>query len=169
MGDAVADATVSEADFLAAMAEVCAPVTVVTSIHDGLPHGTTVSAFASLSLRPPMVVVALDRSSELLSMLKVTGRFGVNILHSSQHLVAVRFAAKGGDKFRGVAWTETDGLPRLNDTIGWLACRVDDFVGGGDHVLIPAVVERAFAAPGAPLAYHRRVFGTHSGSAARPA
>jgi hypothetical protein len=33
---------------------------------------------------------------------------------------------------------------------------------GGNHTLVPGVVEQAIAAPGAPLAYHRRVFGTHS-------
>jgi flavin reductase (DIM6/NTAB) family NADH-FMN oxidoreductase RutF len=160
---------VSETDFLAAMAEVCAPVTVVTSSHDGLPHGTTVSAFASLSRRPPMVVVALDRSSDLLAMLRVTGRFGINLLGSAQDHMALRFAGKGAEKFRDVAWTETDGLPRLAGTIGWLACRVAGFVEGGDRVLVPGMVERAVTAPGAPLAYHRRVFGTHSESAATAA
>jgi flavin reductase (DIM6/NTAB) family NADH-FMN oxidoreductase RutF len=162
MNDAIPGAAVNEADFLAVMAEVCTPVTVVTSIHNGSPHGTTVSAFASLSLRPPMVVVALDRTSDLLAMLRQTRRFGVNILNSHQHSVAVRFAGKGADKFRDLAWTETGGLPRLHDTIGWLACRVTGFVEGGDHILIPGEVEQAIAAPGAPLAYHRRVFGTHS-------
>src|ERR1700758_4373873 len=106
---------VGENAFRDLMAAVCAQVTIVPAAEDG-PFGTTVSAFASLSLRPPMVVVALDRSSDLLAMLRVTGRFGVNILNSRQHLVAVRFAGKGGDKFRDVGWTETDGLPRLNDT-----------------------------------------------------
>ncbi len=162
--EAVADMTVSDADFLAVMAEVCTPVTVVTSSHGGVAHGTTVSAFASLSRNPPMVMVALDRTSDLLAMLRLTERFGVNILRSNQHRVAVRFAGKGHDKFRDMAWSEADGLPRLHDTIGWLACRVDAFVEGGDHVLITAVVQRAVAAPGAPLAYHRRVFGTHSHS-----
>jgi Flavin reductase like domain len=42
------------------MAAVCAPVTVVTtmgvtSTGEAGPHGATVSAFASLSLRPPLV------------------------------------------------------------------------------------------------------------------
>jgi flavin reductase (DIM6/NTAB) family NADH-FMN oxidoreductase RutF len=153
---------VSEADFLAVMAEVCTPVTVVTSLSGGRPHGTTVSAFASLSLRPPMVVVALDRQSVLLAMLRSTGRFGVNILSSNQDAVAVRFASKGDDKFRGVPWTETNSLPRLPNAIGWLACRVAGFIEGGDHILVTGVVQQAVAAPGAPLAYHRRVFGTHS-------
>ncbi|GIH14458.1 flavin reductase family protein [Rugosimonospora africana] len=161
----MSDATpASESDFLAVMAEVCSPVTVVTSIEDGQPRGSTVSSFASLSLRPPMVVVALGESSKLLAGLRRTRRFGVNILASDQDGVARRFAGRGGDKFRDVSWTETDGLPRLHDAIGWIVCRVDAFVAGGDHVLVPGVVERAVAEPGAPLAYHRRTYGTHSES-----
>ncbi len=44
------------------MAGVCTPVTVVTALDGDRPHGTTVSAFASLSMAPPMVLVALDRA-----------------------------------------------------------------------------------------------------------
>ena len=50
-----------QAHFREVMAGVATPVSVVTAISDGRPHGTTVSAFASLSMDPPMVLVALDR------------------------------------------------------------------------------------------------------------
>jgi flavin reductase (DIM6/NTAB) family NADH-FMN oxidoreductase RutF len=149
--------------FLDVMAEVCTPVTVVTTIADGLPHGTTVSAFTSLSLRPPMIAVALDLTSDLLVKIRRTRRFGVNVLGVSQDRLAVQFAGKGHDKFAGVAWSLDDGLPRLVDAIGWLTCRADSFLDGGDHVLVPGRVESAVAVPAPPLAYHRRVFGTHSG------
>jgi flavin reductase (DIM6/NTAB) family NADH-FMN oxidoreductase RutF len=148
--------------FLDVMAEVCTPVTVVTTALDGVPHGTTVSAFASLSLRPPMVVIALDRGSELLAKVSLTRRFGVNVLAATQDALALRFAGKGESKFAGVEWQDADGLPRLADAIGWLSCRAESFLEGGDHVLVPGVVEAASAVPAAPLAYHRRVFGTHS-------
>ena len=62
------------------MAAVCAPVTVVTSADEAGPHGATVSAFASLSLRPPLVTVARDRRSALLASILGTGRLGVNVL-----------------------------------------------------------------------------------------
>jgi flavin reductase (DIM6/NTAB) family NADH-FMN oxidoreductase RutF len=148
--------------FLDVMAEVCTPVTVVTTALEGVPHGTTVSAFASLSLRPPMVVIALDRGGELLAKVSVTGRFGVNVLGATQDALALRFAGKGEGKFTGVEWEDEGGLPRLADAIGWLSCRAGSFLEGGDHVLVPGVVEAASALPAAPLAYHRRVFGTHS-------
>jgi flavin reductase (DIM6/NTAB) family NADH-FMN oxidoreductase RutF len=61
------------------MAAVCAPVTVVTSADEAGPHGATVSAFASLSLRPPLTV-ALDRRSALLASILGTRRLGVNVL-----------------------------------------------------------------------------------------
>lgn len=147
--------------FVEVMAEVCAPVTVLTTWADGRPHGTTVSAFASLSLQPPMVVTALDRRSDLLAVLERTGQVGVNVLASTQHELARRFAQKGPDKFDGVEWTDDHGVPRLPGVVGWLACRVARFTEGGDHVLVIGAVEEASAVPGAPLAYHRRLFGTH--------
>jgi flavin reductase (DIM6/NTAB) family NADH-FMN oxidoreductase RutF len=153
--------TVAERDFLDVMAEVCTPVTVVTGLEAGAAHGTTVSAFSSLSLRPAMVVIALDRASDLLAMLRRTQRFGVNVLGSSQRALAEQFADKGADKFRGVTWTAERGLPRLAEAVGWLSCRAQAFVDGGDHVLVPGLVEQAIAAPAPPLAYHRRVYGTH--------
>jgi len=145
------------------MAEVCTPVAVVTTAVGGLPHGTTVGAFMSLSLRPPMVVVSLDRGSDLLAKVRLTRRFGVNVLGMSQDQLAAQFADKDGERFAGVTWSIADGLPRLADAIGWLACQAEAFLDGGDHVLIPAWVRTAVATPAAPLTYHRRVYGTHCG------
>jgi flavin reductase (DIM6/NTAB) family NADH-FMN oxidoreductase RutF len=106
--------------------------------------------------------VALDRGSDLLAKLRTTHRFGVNVLAHSQDGLAVRFAGKGADKFDGVPWEDADGLPRLHDAIGWLGCQVDSFVEAGDHLLLTGRVDSAVAIPAAPLAYHRRTFGTHS-------
>ncbi|MDX6418298.1 MAG: hypothetical protein QOG28_2918, partial [Trebonia sp.] len=72
------DATV----FRDTLARVPTPVTVVTSHIDRLPHGTTVSAFSSLSLEPPMILVSLDQNSDLLKIIQESGRFGVNVLAS---------------------------------------------------------------------------------------
>ena len=77
------------------MAGVCAPVTVVTTMTDGVPHGATVSSFASLSLNPPLVSVAFDRGSALLRQIQAAGRFGVNILGHAQDELAVTFARRG--------------------------------------------------------------------------
>src|ERR1700685_4834543 len=81
--------------FRDALARVPAPVTVVTSHVDRRPHGTTVSAFSSLSLEPPMILVSLDQRSDLLKIITDTGRFGVHVLEVGQQSLATAFARKG--------------------------------------------------------------------------
>jgi flavin reductase (DIM6/NTAB) family NADH-FMN oxidoreductase RutF len=151
------------------MAAVCAPVTVVTTADDDGPHGTTVSAFASLSLSPPLVTVALDRRSALLARVLVTRRLGVNVLGSGDDELALRFAsAAGADRFADVPWTLAHGLPRLDCAAAWAACELQQAVDGGDHLLLIGLVVDAQSRPAAPLVYGYRTFGTHSRFAHRP-
>lgn len=148
--------------FREVMASVCTPVSVVTAMLDGQPHGTTVSAFASLSMRPPMVLVSLDAGSDLLALVRETGRFGVNVLGSDQSALALAFARKGSTKFDGVPWSDEQGLPRLAGAPGWLACEAQQFVTGGDHVVVLGDVVGAEVVAAPPLTYHARGFGTHA-------
>ncbi|MBD3007595.1 flavin reductase family protein [Streptomyces sp. 5-10] len=150
------------------MAGVCAPVTIVTATAEGLPHGTTVSSFASLSLRPPMVTVSLDRRSGVLSRITATGRFGVNVLSQAQDDLALRFARRGADRFAEVDWHFDHGLPCLETAPGWLVCELTRTVDGGDHLLLLGTVTHARTTPAPPLVYGYRTFGTHSAYASRP-
>ena len=150
------------------MAGVCAPVTVVTT-HDGdRPHGATVSSFASLSLAPPLITIALDERSGLLPRLVAAGRFGVNLLGHGQADLARLFARRDADRFAGTDWHLDHGLPRLNGAAGWLDCAVHDVVPGGDHRLVIGLVTAAGRAELPPLIYAYRTFGTHSRYAQRP-
>lgn len=153
--------TALQATFRAAMAGVCTPVSVVTAVEDGRPHGTTVSAFASLSMTPPMVLVSLDHGSDLLAMVRRTNTFGLNVLASGQSTLASRFAKKGPEKFNGVEWFEEAGAARLAGAAAWVACTVSRIVEGGDHLVLLGDVVAADAAETAPLTYHARTFGTH--------
>ncbi|WP_433678261.1 flavin reductase family protein [Nocardia sp. CA-119907] len=156
---------VSEQDFRDLMAGVCGPVTVVTATADTTPQGTTVSSFASLSLDPPMITVALDRRSTLLTTIQGNGRFGVNILGFEQEWVATRFARRGIDRFQGLDWRFDSSLPRLEAANGWLACTLDRAVDGGDHLLLLGAVTAAESRVAPPLVYGFRTFGTHSACA----
>jgi len=159
---ATAPGPLDEADFREVMASVCTPVTVVTTLDGDRPHGTTVSAFGSLSLRPPMVTVALDRDSDLLAIVQRTRRIGVNVLSHGQEELALTFARKGAEKFAGVDWERDRDLPRIDGVGGWLACEVAEIVPGGDHSIVLADVVGAHAQSEPPLVYQRRLFGTHS-------
>ncbi|MER5951889.1 flavin reductase family protein [Streptomyces sp. NPDC001904] len=150
------------ADFKDAMAALCSPVTVVTARReDGSPCGVTVSAFASLSLDPPMVTIALDRRSSLLPAVEATGRLGVCLLGADDQQLALTFAAPRADRFASVAWHHENGLPRLSDAPVWLECEATTLVEGGDHVLVLATVLAAGAREAPTLAYQNRRFGTH--------
>jgi len=153
---------VSSDGFRATTASVCAPVTIVTAVNGERPHGTTVSAFSSLSLEPPLIMVALDTSSDLLAIVRETRRFWVNLLSHRQGELALRFAKKGQDKFDGIPWGDEQGVPRLANASGWLACELRDLADGGDHVIAIGLVLAAEPSVHAPLVYHNRQFGTHS-------
>jgi len=155
-------------DFLNLMAGVCAPVTIVTTADRGRPHGATVSSFASLSLRPPLVTVALDRRSALLARILAAGRFGVNVLASADDDLALLFARHGEDRFRQVAWSPSRGLPHLDGAAGWAVCELERAVEGGDHLLLIGLVTHAESTQRSPLVYGHRTFGTHSRFAERP-
>lgn len=145
------------------MAHVATPVAVVTSMGDGLPFGTTVSAFTSLSMTPPMVLVSLDKGSETLELITSSEKFGLNVLGRDQQDTALRFAKKGGvEKFRDVQWDIDHELPHIGGAAGWIACHVEQFVEGGDHVVVLGNVIAAENNCCDPLTYYRRMFGTHA-------
>ena len=148
--------------FINAMAHIATPVSIVTAIEDGVPHGTTVSAFLSLSVDPPLALISLDRKSEILQIIERTGKVGLNVLDAEQSELATRFARKGEDRFAFAGWQLDAGLPRLAGGIAWLACDVDALVPAGDHILVVAAVRgvHAAAGPGA-LTYRLRQFGMH--------
>jgi flavin reductase (DIM6/NTAB) family NADH-FMN oxidoreductase RutF len=150
------------------MAGVCAPVTVVTTTDEDGPHGATVSSFASLSLRPPLVTVALDRRSALLARILGSRRFGVNVLGSADDELALLFARRDEDRFGQVPWSAFRGLPRLDGAAGWAVCDLHQVVEGGDHLLLAGLVTHAESSSLSPLVYGHRTFGTHSRFAERP-
>ncbi|MFT4286182.1 flavin reductase family protein [Nocardioides sp.] len=150
-----------EQDFRLAMRNVAAPVSVVTTLVGGEPLGTTVSAFDSLSMVPPMMTVALQDTSFLLSRLTVGAPLGINVLTADQEELAIRFAKRAEDRFVGVDWTLVDGAPRLPEVHSWIALRVNELVRGGDHVVVVGDVVGAARGLGRPLTYHDRVFGSH--------
>lgn len=155
------DPAVLQKSFRSAMGNVAAPVAVVTTFHDGGPHGSTVSAFASLSMDPPMLLVSLANTSNLLAKLERGSRVGVNVLAAHQDQIALRFAGKGEDKFLDVPWDLEDGAPALADRHAWVALTVDQLVVAGDHTLVLGIVGAADISSSGPLTYWQRTFGTH--------
>ena len=84
------------------MGQFATGVTVVTTGGEAGPHGLTANAVASLSLDPPLVLVAVDKRAHSLDYLKKNRCFAVNILRLDQEEISRRFATPGPKDFTGL-------------------------------------------------------------------
>jgi 4-nitrophenol 2-monooxygenase / 4-nitrocatechol 4-monooxygenase, reductase component len=135
-------------------------VVVITATHRGERRGMTVSAIASLSLDPPMIVTCLNAASATQEVVRRAGAFAVNILAEDQEHLAGLFSRPGSDPFRDLACEPgVTGAPILAGALAVLECRIAQEVRGGSHRVLLADVVRASAGEGSPLAYFRGRFG----------
>jgi flavin reductase (DIM6/NTAB) family NADH-FMN oxidoreductase RutF len=132
-------------------------VTVVTTCDaDTRPTGLTVSAFASLSLEPPLVLICVDHKSQTYPALRERGHFVVNVLTAGQEEVSRRFASTRLDKFDGIPYRLSGlGLPLLETALAHIECVTVSTHVEGDHTIFVGRVERATVAAGEPLLYFR--------------
>lgn len=132
-------------------------VTVVTTWDaEGRPTGLTASAFTSVSLDPPLVLVCIDRKAQSYPAMQGSGRFAVNILAADQEAFSKQFALSGGDKFDGIAWsTGPGGLPLISGSLAALECHTLHAYPGGDHTIFVGRVEAVQAHVAEPLLYYR--------------
>lgn len=144
--------------FRAALARFASGVTVVT-VRDaaGNDHGMTISAFSSLSLDPPLVLLCVDHAAALLPHLRAAELFGVSILAEGQQELSTRFAQQGTVRFDGVACAHAPEGPALLDgALVHLICRRVAEHPGGDHAILVGEVERTVVYDGTPLLYADR-------------
>lgn len=131
-------------------------VTVVTTRDSGEDFGLTVSAFTSLSLDPPMVLVSIDRKSKSHQHLVEGAPIGISVLAAGHTDVAVQFARHIDDRFAGINIVrrgEQD-IPFVGDAAAWFLGDVRDRYVGGDHIIITiAVRECGWHDGGRPLLY----------------
>jgi len=147
---------VDDAAFKEALSHFASGVTVVTTEHDGKPYGMTVASFASLSLRPPLVLVCIEKAVKTHDAIAAAGKFGVSILTKEQSGVSNRFASKSDDKFSGVALVAgAIGVPLIAGALTTLECNVAQQLPGGDHSIFVGEVVATSSGVGEPLVYYR--------------
>ena len=153
---------VEQIAFRNAMACFASGVTVVTTRDaGGTLWGFTASAFSSLSLEPPLVLVCLDKRAESHATFERAEHFAISVLAESQQEIAMRFATRGRDKFGGfdvVEGPET-GLPLVPGAMVHLECRMFDRLPGGDHTILLGEVLSASNWDVPPLLHYNRQFG----------
>ena len=149
--------SVTEDEFRSVLGRFPSGVTVVTTTDEsGIDQGMTVSAFCSVSLHPPLVLISIEKTASAHRALTTAVGFVVNILSARQEQVARRFAIVDIDRFDGVGFTRSSrGYAVLDDVLGVIECSRDRLYDGGDHTIILGHVEAMRADPGTPLLYYR--------------
>ena len=152
---------VEEAEFRRAVGHFASAVTVVTAtLKDGQPAGITVTAFSSLSLEPPLVLICIDKQARLHDHLARDGCIAVNILAEDQETVSRCFASSEPDQFREIGYTPgASGAPLIHDAVAALECKIVDLLPGGDHTIIVGEVEATKIQEGKPLLHFRGGYG----------
>jgi flavin reductase (DIM6/NTAB) family NADH-FMN oxidoreductase RutF len=148
--------TTDPARFRAAMSALPTGVTIVSASGSDGPAGATANAVCSLSIEPMLMLACLDRGSRTLLAVQAADRFGISVLHAGQEPIARSFATKApvAEKWSGVAWSDRDGIPAVDDALLWLACDLRDVIAAGDHVIVTGEVRELEAGEGAPLVFH---------------
>lgn len=155
---------VSETEFKQALSLWASGVSVVTtqSAQFGL-QGMTVTAFSSVSLQPPQILVCLNSNADTLQGIDDSGVFAVNILSANQQSSSNQFAGGSSQalRFADNAWQAAEnGSPLLTDSLVSLACRVVDKVRAGSHWIVIGAVEQSVCRQAEPLLYYQGGYRT---------
>jgi 3-hydroxy-9,10-secoandrosta-1,3,5(10)-triene-9,17-dione monooxygenase reductase component len=154
-----AESAPDSAPFRAVMSRFATGVTVATTCQGNRRMGITVNAFTSVSLNPPLVLICIERSSRVRDAFIESGFFAVNILASEQEELSACFASNSEDRFERFCDTashaEVTGAPVLNESLGFVDCRIERVYDGGDHDILLGRVLALGVGEGDPLLYYR--------------
>lgn len=116
----------------------------------------TASAFCSLSLDPPLILVCVEKIATLHNSIIACSHFAVNVLSQSQEPIARRFAEVDGNRFEGIGFTRgAHSTPIIDDALAVLECSRKVIYDGGDHTIVLGEVESATWRDDKPLLYYR--------------
>ena len=144
--------------FRSVLGRFASGITIVTA-RDGeeRDYGMTVSAFCSVSLTPPLVLVCVDHAASSHRTLLEAEHFGISILAAHQEPLSRRFSGADEDKrFDGVGYTRgLTGAALLDDALAHIECTRVAQYDAGDHTVVIGEVEAAVAHGHRPLLYYR--------------
>ena len=129
-------------------------VTVLTARVGEQVHGMTANAFMSVSLRPPLVLISIDRRAKMGALMHEGTRFGVSVLEARQTGLSDRFAGRVADDLPEATFELVHETPLVEGALAHLVARVVRSYWGGDHSLFLGQVEFARYGEGRPLLFH---------------
>ncbi len=136
-------------------------VTIVTTWDGDEPVGSTINAFCSVSLEPPLLLICLDFKNPIREPFERARIFGVNILPQDGLPIAQRFAREPlGGRFCEFPYRAAPGgAPQLAAAPVFIDCALEQLHAAGDHLIAVGRGRRVEHAPDvSPLLYHRGQF-----------
>ncbi|MFT4125384.1 MAG: flavin reductase family protein [Gordonia sp. (in: high G+C Gram-positive bacteria)] len=129
-------------------------VTVVTTRDGDTPRGLAVNAFASISLEPPTVMIAVAHTSSTHDCLFRARHLAINILAVDQLDVVSVFASKATDKFVGVRWHPGPlGSPLIEGSSAAMEVEIRERLRASTHTLFVCRVRNAQVGEHSPMIY----------------
>ena len=126
---------------------------------DGKARGLAVSAYMSLSLDPPLVVLCVQNSSSTYPSLFQAEHLGINILSNAQLDVVNKFASKSDDKFAGIDWhAGPAGSPLIVGASASVEAEIKERFRAKTHVVIIARVKHVETSNVDPMVYKEGKF-----------
>lgn len=148
--------------FRAALGRFPTGITVVSAHVDGADHAMTASAFASVSLDPPLVLVCVAKDVRFYDAVRAAPGWGVSVLGEGSRAVSEWLALPGRPlvgqldriPFHRAGRSRA---PLLDAALATLDCRTWAWYDGGDHdIVVGEVVDLALPRPdGRPLVHYR--------------
>ncbi len=129
-------------------------VTVLTTRVGEQVHGMTANAFMSVSLRPPLVLISIDRRAKMGALMHEGTRFGVSVLEARQTGLSDRFAGRVAEDLPEATFEIVHETPLVEGALAHLVARVVRSYWGGDHSLFLGQVQFARYGEGRPLLFH---------------
>jgi flavin reductase (DIM6/NTAB) family NADH-FMN oxidoreductase RutF len=127
---------------------------------DGTVTGLAVSAFASVSLSPPLVAVFLRNDSVTWPSLRSADRLGISVLRDGHGDLARQLAGPVEGRLVDVELCD-DGVPLIADSAARFEVTIDDQCPAGDHTMVLLRVHRTeIDETLSPLIFHRSGFAT---------
>jgi flavin reductase (DIM6/NTAB) family NADH-FMN oxidoreductase RutF len=126
--------------------------------------GFTATAFLTVSLHPPLVLVSASNETSAGQMLRDCPDFAVNLLTPEQVPLAASFAlphSERDDLWSLFRWQpDLRGVPILSDSAGAFSARRTELIAAGDHTLVLGAVTEIHRGPEREvLLYAQRAYG----------
>lgn len=164
---------VDQVAFRGALGRFASGVTVVSTVDDGVDHAMTASAFCSVSMDPPLILICVDKTNRFHEAVTASRTWAVSMLDEQAEAAATWFATRGRpleNQFGRVPHHRGKHTQAalVDAALAWLECTTWQAHDGGDHTLLLGKVVSAAVRETVdePLLYYRSHYGSLVRSAA---